>query len=1034
MPVLLGVVAAGRGRPPGRPGRVRRQAPQRPLRQRPPRRRAARPSSARSCAATASDAAPGRRRRGARRRCPQCRREWGGRDRRAALAAPRSASAAPPTPPPADADRRAAGRARRRAAALQRPRERARRAAASASTPRAGSPPPPRRWRRRSRSPDAPGPALPAALRRPRRRARRAGARRRARCSRAWPGAAARAGATLARWRPDSRCAIARAPGDAPQPVGRHRRLHLPRPRRRRATSRRLLSSPARAAPSSASARRPSWSASRPRRAARRRCRAPRRPRCAASRGPADAVDDRAGGAAVAAGAAAAARVAAPAVGRALPRLRRRARATALAPRRRRRAGRAQPRRPRRRAGRRRLLDRPHDRSGAAGAGAEDRRLLHRPPRRLPRARPCAAPRTRDAAARRAAARRRDGADGGGRRHRRRQRPHRGARRRALAVRAPGGRRPRPRRRLRPAPAVSGAVPPDALLNPAVFHDAMPASTIKPIMAAAFLSDPGARGARLARAPSSAAMQRDGTPARDSLRGQLMRSDSARFLDRMFCIEQGFAAAAGRGRCRRRRRRSAGTPAAPTATRRLRQGATCCSAALLGRADERGSLGARLRRRSPTAALMSEPLGRQARRADAPDAAGGARRRHPAPLRRRRRRPPPQRRRLGEVQGGAVVDVVAEGWGQGHARASALGVAGMMATLAAAANGQRRACARPHLVDAVRGVAGSARRCGRGGVGALARRAGAEPRCRARRRRGDPERPVVQPPRRHRAHRLRAGLRRAALPRHRLARRQDRHAELPERRPLARRAGAPVRDGRAAVDAEAARAAPAARCGRTSGTSPPAARPRRAGPWTKAIAVLDRAQLAARERPGPRRRRPRAEPGGRDRDADRRPRRPARSTCGAPSRRVAKASTCAATRRRVSRCRQRRPAAGRAHRREAATRLESLPAPLVWTFDGPFERCLADLEDTLRRAIVMVGDVVARRAADRPLAAGAAASRRRRRRAAAGLGPLPRTPRAATACRPCRACATCARRPAGDAGHRLSQLTCRRSTKARHVA
>jgi len=34
-----------------------------------------------------------------------------------------------------------------------------------------------------------------------------------------------------------------------------------------------------------------------------------------------------------------------------------------------------------------------------------------------------------------------------------------------------------------------------------------------------------------------------------------------------------------------------------------------------------------------------------------------------------------------------------------------------------------------------------------------------------------------------------------------------------------------------------------------------------------------------------------------------------------------------------------------------------LPAPLVWTFDGPFERCLADLEDTLRRAIIMVGGV-----------------------------------------------------------------------------
>ncbi len=34
-----------------------------------------------------------------------------------------------------------------------------------------------------------------------------------------------------------------------------------------------------------------------------------------------------------------------------------------------------------------------------------------------------------------------------------------------------------------------------------------------------------------------------------------------------------------------------------------------------------------------------------------------------------------------------------------------------------------------------------------------------------------------------------------------------------------------------------------------------------------------------------------------------------------------------------------------------------LPAPLVWTFDGPFERCLADIEDALRRAIVLIGDV-----------------------------------------------------------------------------
>ena len=36
---------------------------------------------------------------------------------------------------------------------------------------------------------------------------------------------------------------------------------------------------------------------------------------------------------------------------------------------------------------------------------------------------------------------------------------------------------------------------------------------------------------------------------------------------------------------------------------------------------------------------------------------------------------------------------------------------------------------------------------------------------------------------------------------------------------------------------------------------------------------------------------------------------------------------------------------------------DALPAPLVWTFDGPFERCLCDIEDTLRRAIVMLGGV-----------------------------------------------------------------------------
>ena len=188
----------------------------------------------------------------------------------------------------------------------------------------------------------------------------------------------------------------------------------------------------------------------------------------------------------------------------------------------------------------------------------------------------------------------------------------------------------------------------DALLNPAVYHDAMPASTIKPIMATAFLSDPGAAAPAGSRA-ERAAMQKDGTPARDSLRGQLMRSDSARFLDRMFCSEQGFAG------CRRPWEVQATARAFGWNAGCADDDASCGKADLLfggplGHDDERGSLapgrdGGRLR---PAA----QRAGRQeARRADAPDAADVARRRHPAPLRRRRRRPPPQRRRLGEVPG-----------------------------------------------------------------------------------------------------------------------------------------------------------------------------------------------------------------------------------------------------------------------------------------------------------------------------------------------------------------------------------------------
>ena len=43
--------------------------------------------------------------------------------------------------------------------------------------------------------------------------------------------------------------------------------------------------------------------------------------------------------------------------------------------------------------------------------------------------------------------------------------------------------------------------------------------------------------------------------------------------------------------------------------------------------------------------------------------------------------------------------------------------------------------------------------------------------------------------------------------------------------------------------------------------------------------------------------------------------------------------------------------------RSPSSAADAIAAPLVWSFEGPFATCLADLEDALRRAIVQVGDV-----------------------------------------------------------------------------
>jgi hypothetical protein len=243
---------------------------------------------------------------------------------------------------------------------------------------------------------------------------------------------------------------------------------------------------------------------------------------------------------------------------------------------------------------------------------------------------------------------------------------------------------------------------PDALLNAAVFHDAMPASTIKPIMAAAFLSDPdtGARWlaaeqAEIARAPAA-------TPGAQSLRGQLMRSDSARFLDRMFCADRGFGPCA-RPWAIQRQAAAFGWNGACTSARE-----DCGKRDLLfGQgADAPGEQRA-LALEVPFGRLLAEPLGGKVGapfRLRTPVAID------PVRVKRCAAGPDgkwPSRDDWEKCGGGVVVDVVAEGWGQGHARASALGSAGMMATLAAAANGQAQV-RRPHLVERVHGVASGA--------------------------------------------------------------------------------------------------------------------------------------------------------------------------------------------------------------------------------------------------------------------------------------------------------------------------------------
>ena len=113
---------------------------------------------------------------------------------------------------------------------------------------------------------------------------------------------------------------------------------------------------------------------------------------------------------------------------------------------------------------------------------------------------------------------------------------------------------------------------------------------------------------------------------------------------------------------------------------------------------------------------------------------------------------------------------------------------------------------------------------------------------------------------------------------------------------------------------------------------------------------------------------------------------------------------------------------------------KTIGGPLVWTFDGAFATCLADMEDALRRAIVQVGDV-----SSIAVLIELSLPRLQRRVVAgdvdpAGVGPISRAVvgslRLAIAAADSRAGS---RRAAGHAGHRLSGLAPRQARKEMQI-
>lgn len=232
---------------------------------------------------------------------------------------------------------------------------------------------------------------------------------------------------------------------------------------------------------------------------------------------------------------------------------------------------------------------------------------------------------------------------------------------------------------------------PDRLLNHALFTDAMPGSIIKPIMATGFLREPGYRKKIVADRVS---------PDFIRLQEELKSSDSVAFLNRMFCIDKAWA------NCDRPRDIQQAALLFGWDLGCLEPSFRCGRLnVLFGYSDAR-------RIRTDTARM---PLGASVmygRLLTEP-----ASKKRPADLQMMRNFSFDPRfaaacsrgdyysgagpnRGWRKCKHGRLVYIESEGWGQGNARTTALGAAGMMARLAAAANGQASQRL-PYLVDRI---------------------------------------------------------------------------------------------------------------------------------------------------------------------------------------------------------------------------------------------------------------------------------------------------------------------------------------------